>query len=60
MTLTDANSGTPVVLAASSITSIREYPAGQTEVSTTDPSFPLVQVEESVEEVERIRQEESK
>lgn len=56
ITLTDANSGTKVLLAPAAITSVREFPAGQCEVSTTDPSFPVIQVSESVEHVQRLIQ----
>jgi hypothetical protein len=56
--VTDANSGTVIELAASAVVSIREYPAGQCQVSTTDPSFPVIQASESVEDLERARREE--
>lgn len=58
MKLTDANNNTEIEIAASAIVSVREYPPGQTNVSTTDPSFPIIQCAESVDEVRRRKKEE--
>lgn len=58
MTLHDANSGNEIELPASSILVVREYPANQCWVETSDTAMPVIQPSESVEDVERMRKEE--
>lgn len=61
MRVTDKLTGRAVEVSVSSVVSIREYPAGETMVSTSDPSIGVIQATESVDElVSRLHEEMSK